>query len=124
MRLDGRFRGSLGFHRLSNGRLETVLPPILAAAASRSRPEPAKVSELPLAPVLCGAGEKSRLEVVEVPRIAAMLEKGLLRRGLLHVPPPPPPVANNVIALPRFARNSSEWRVDRPTPGAPPDAQA
>ncbi len=61
MRLDGRFRGSLGFHRLSNGRLETVLPPILAAAASRSRPEPAKVSELPLAPVLCGAGEKSRL---------------------------------------------------------------
>jgi transposase len=64
------------------------------------------------------------LEVVEVPRIAAMLEKGLLRRGLLHVPPPPPPVANNVIALPRFARNSSEWRVDRPTPGAPPDAQA
>ncbi len=63
------------------------------------------------------------LDVVDVLRITRMLEKGLLRRGLLRAPPPPAVVPNNVIPMSRFSRDPSEWRVERGNDqGAPPDA--
>lgn len=65
------------------------------------------------------------LDVVDVQRISRMLDKGLMRRGLLKAPPPPSSPPDNVIHTSRFSRNPSEWRVKRGShQGAPPDATA
>jgi transposase len=62
------------------------------------------------------------LDVVEVIRIDRMLQRGLVRRGLLS-PPPARPRPSKVVAL-RFARDPKEWRTARPTAGEEPDAPA
>jgi len=62
------------------------------------------------------------LEVVDVVRIGRMLERGLVRRGLL-LPAPKRRTSSNVIAL-RFARDPKEWRSCGATEGEEPDAPA
>ena len=61
------------------------------------------------------------LDVVEVLRIDRMLQRGLVRSGLLS--PPKQPVRSNVVVL-RFARDPTEWRPARPEQGEEPDAPA
>ena len=51
------------------------------------------------------------LDVVEVMRIQGMLEKGLVRRGLLTSSPPPTPPSGKVL---RFARDPGEFRLGGP----------
>jgi len=64
------------------------------------------------------------LDVVDVLRVERMLQRGLLRRGLLS-PPPAPARRDNVVPL-RFARDPKEWRPIRPDlkPPEEPDAPA
>lgn len=59
--------------------------------------------------------------VVDVTRIDRMLQRGLVRRGLLSPPPSKPRRRSNVVAL-RFARDPDERRPTRP--GDDPDASA
>lgn len=54
------------------------------------------------------------LDVVDVVRIDRMLQRGLVRRGLLPARPPRPP--GNVVQL-RFARDPQEYRARKPDPG-------
>ncbi len=64
------------------------------------------------------------LDVVDVTRIQRMLERGLVRRGLLSSRPPQPPPQRKVVPL-RFARDPQEYRTRRsPSPGGDPDATA
>lgn len=65
------------------------------------------------------------LGVVDVVRIDRMLERGLVRRGLLSPPVSKSnkPASSNVIAL-RFARDPKEWRAGGATEGGQPDAPA
>lgn len=62
------------------------------------------------------------LDVVDVNRIAKMLEKGLIHRGLVKAPAAPQQQRNNIIHVPRFSRDSSEWRVKTRGKEGPPDA--
>lgn len=61
------------------------------------------------------------LDVVDVVRVDRMLERGLVRRGLLTPPPPKTPPPSNVISL-RFARDPKEWRASGAPEGEQPDA--
>jgi transposase len=64
------------------------------------------------------------LDVVDVVRIDRMLERGLLRRGLLGAPrAKPSPRPSNVVPL-RFARDPKEWRAIKTAEGEEPDASA
>ena len=62
------------------------------------------------------------LGVVEVVRIKGMLERGLVRHGVLSSPPSKRP-PGNVVSL-RFSRDPSEWRASRSTEGGPSNAPA
>lgn len=61
------------------------------------------------------------MDVVDVTRVARMVERGLVERG--GMPPPPPRPRDNVVPL-RFARNPAEYRTPRPPPQGEPDAPA
>ena len=63
------------------------------------------------------------LDVVDVLRIDRMLQRGLVRRGLLSPPPSKPPRRSNVVTL-RFARDAREWRTTPTAQGEEPDAPA
>jgi len=65
------------------------------------------------------------LDVVDVMRINRMLERGLVRRGLLDVERPKPTPHSNITPF-RFARDPSEYRARSATPPdeEPPDAPA
>ncbi len=64
------------------------------------------------------------LDVVDVMRIQRMLERGLVRRGLLSPRPPQPKLQRKVVPL-RFARDPKEYRTRRSTsPQGDPDASA
>jgi transposase len=62
------------------------------------------------------------LGVVEVVRIKRMLERGLVRHGVLSSPPSKRP-PGKVVSL-RFSRASSEWRASRSSEGGPSNAPA
>ena len=62
-------------------------------------------------------------DVVEVKRISKMLEKGLVKKGLLETPKKSPTQKSKIILM-RFARDPSEWRVERNSDVGPPDARA
>jgi len=64
------------------------------------------------------------LDVVDVKRIQRMLERGLVRRGVLSQRPPQPQPQRKVVPL-RFARDPKEYRTRRaPSPRGDPDATA
>ncbi len=64
------------------------------------------------------------LDVVDVKRIQRMLERGLVRRGILSPRPPQPQPQRKVVPL-RFARDPKEYRTRRSTsPEGNPDATA
>jgi transposase len=63
------------------------------------------------------------LDVVDVMRIDRMLERGLVRRGLLGPNPPKKRPARVVVPL-RFARHPTEYRARPECPEGDPDASA